>query len=359
MTPSFFDTFSGWVRDNYAELGKFGTDIGVSESMVSPHTIALSPEIITLLTNGCAAIFQETRTTPTTIPSVFTSFDFYLTPDGPRLIEVNTNAAGALLVYLLGQYHGFGGADYFTTVRSMFETVAAQAGVTSIRRIAIVDETPELQKTRFEFAMFQSLFQSWGWDCVIIDPGELTWTGTELHGPDGFAIDLVYNRFCDFYLETPRAAALKSALAAGFPVTPNPDEYGRMADKFVMIQLAKSQSPLIRQLIPPVIHVNQENPEALWARRKSLFFKPAHSFGSKAAYKGERISRKVFQSFWDTETIAQPYFPAGTVLRDGIDYKYDIRVYAFEGQVQLIGARLFQGQLMNFQTAGGGFAPIV
>ena len=339
-------------------MGAFGPDIGLSDAMVSPHTVSLSPEIITLLTDGCTAIFQETRTTPPTIPSVFTSFDFYITPDGPRLIEVNTNAAGALIVYLLAQYHGVGGPDYFKTVRTMFETVAAAAGVRTIHRIAIVDETPEIQKTRFEFAIFQSLFQSWGWECLIIDPEELTWTGTELRGPDGQRIDLVYNRFCDFYLETPRGAALKSALAAGFPVTPNPDEYGRIADKFVMIQLAKSSSSLIREWVPPVIHVNQENPEDLWPRRKSLFFKPAHSFGSKAAYKGERISRKVFHSFWDKETIAQPYFPAGTVLRDGIDYKYDIRVYAFEGKVQLIGSRLFQGQLMNFKTPGGGFAPV-
>jgi len=26
--------------------------------------------------------------------------------------------------------------------------------------------------------------------------------------------------------------------------------------------------------------------------------------------------------------------------------------------VQLIGARLYQGQTMNFRTAGGGFAPV-
>ena len=66
----------------------------------------------------------------------------------------------------------------------------------------------------------------------------------------------------------------------------------------------------------------------------------------------------MFQSFWETDTIAQPYFQAGTISPEGVDYKYDLRVYAFEGKVQLIGARLFQGQLMNFQTVGGGFAGV-
>jgi len=322
--------------------------------MVSPHVVQIRRKIVNQLTSGCQAIFDATRTPPTSTPSVFTSFDFYITPDGPRVIEVNTNAAGALLVQLLSEFHGVSHSDYFSAIRDMFASISARP----IRRIAIVDETPDLQKTRFEFAMFQSLFQSWGWDAIIVDPANLQWTGTSLVPPDGVPIDVVYNRFCDFYLETDRGSALKSALAAGLPVTPNPDEYERIADKLKLVKLAQLPNPEIQSLIPPVIHVNQSDPDDIWARRKSLFFKPARSFGSKAAYKGERISKKVFESFWEGDTIAQPYFPAGTITRDGIEYKYDIRVYTFEGKFQLMGARLFQGQLTNFQTPGGGFAPV-
>lgn len=38
--------------------------------------------------------------------------------------------------------------------------------------------------------------------------------------------------------------------------------------------------------------------------------------------------------------------------------KIDIRNYVYDGQVQLVAARLYQGQTTNFRTPGGGFAPV-
>ena len=38
--------------------------------------------------------------------------------------------------------------------------------------------------------------------------------------------------------------------------------------------------------------------------------------------------------------------------------KYDVRCYVYEGRVQLLAARLYQGQTTNFRTPGGGFAPV-
>ncbi len=38
--------------------------------------------------------------------------------------------------------------------------------------------------------------------------------------------------------------------------------------------------------------------------------------------------------------------------------KLDLRNYAYDGRVQLVAARLYQGQTTNFRTAGGGFAPV-
>jgi len=37
-------------------------------------------------------------------------------------------------------------------------------------------------------------------------------------------------------------------------------------------------------------------------------------------------------------------------------FKYDVRCYVYEGRVQLVIARLYQGQTTNFRTPGGGFA---
>ncbi len=38
--------------------------------------------------------------------------------------------------------------------------------------------------------------------------------------------------------------------------------------------------------------------------------------------------------------------------------KLDIRNYVYDGEVQLLAARLYQGQTTNFRTPGGGFAPV-
>jgi hypothetical protein len=36
----------------------------------------------------------------------------------------------------------------------------------------------------------------------------------------------------------------------------------------------------------------------------------------------------------------------------------DLRNYVYDGEVQLVAARLYQGQTTNFRTPGGGFAPV-
>ena len=41
------------------------------------------------------------------------------------------------------------------------------------------------------------------------------------------------------------------------------------------------------------------------------------------------------------------------------DMKLDLRAYVYRGQVQLVAARLYQGQTTNFRTPGGGFAAVV
>ena len=39
-------------------------------------------------------------------------------------------------------------------------------------------------------------------------------------------------------------------------------------------------------------------------------------------------------------------------------FKLDVRSYAYAGELQLLAARLYQGQTTNFRSAGGGFAPV-
>ena len=38
--------------------------------------------------------------------------------------------------------------------------------------------------------------------------------------------------------------------------------------------------------------------------------------------------------------------------------KMDVRAYVYNSEIQLLAARLYQGQTTNFRTQGGGFAPV-
>jgi hypothetical protein len=41
-----------------------------------------------------------------------------------------------------------------------------------------------------------------------------------------------------------------------------------------------------------------------------------------------------------------------------LELKADVRNYVYRGAVQLVAARLYQGQTTNFRTPGGGFAVV-
>ncbi|MCV4593861.1 hypothetical protein OFC51_32955, partial [Escherichia coli] len=58
----------------------------------------------------------------------------------------------------------------------------------------------------------------------------------------------------------------------------------------------KKLSAIVRDGIPKTVLVAKDRAEELWAMRNKLFFKPASGFGSKAAYRGDKITRRVWQS---------------------------------------------------------------
>jgi hypothetical protein len=117
--------------------------------------------------------------------------------------------------------------------------------------------------------------------------------------------------------------------------------------------------------IAKTILVNQDDAESLWQQRKQLFFKPAKGYGSKAAYRGDKMTRRVFGEILQADYVAQTLVqPSERHLQmaetdQPIELKLDLRNYVYHGQVQSICARLYQGQTTNFRTPGGGFAQVV
>ena len=114
--------------------------------------------------------------------------------------------------------------------------------------------------------------------------------------------------------------------------------------------------------IPRTEIVDPANQERLWAERKRLFFKPFGGFGSRAAYRGDKITQRVWQEVVAGSHVAQAHVTPGERTLSGGDapqiLKFDLRQYVYQGEVQWTAARLYQGQTTNFRTPGGGFAPV-
>jgi len=332
---------------------------------------------------------------------VFLGYDFHLGAAGPQLIEINTNAGGGLLNALLARAQkaccddveallpGELGRDtpehlFLEMFRAEWRAWSAKvmqsgirtdgAGGPALRCIAIVDEAPRTQYLYPEFVLFRRLFEQAGLHAVICDPGELACRdGALWHGAQ--RIDLVYNRLTDFSLDAPANAALRAAwLADAALITPHPQAHALYADKRNLVALCDDglldswgvdaeTRGILAAKIPRTELVWQDMADDLWARRKGLFFKPAAGYGSKAAYRGDKITKRVFDEVLAGNYIAQALVPPSSrMLRLGetpVELKLDLRNYVYAGHVQLIAARLWQGQTTNFRTPGGGFAPVL
>ena len=100
----------------------------------------------------------------------------------------------------------------------------------------------------------------------------------------------------------------------------------------------------------------------MWSRRRELFFKPASGYGSRAAYRGEKLTKRVWEEMSRSTYVAQSLVAPSERQLDSAGgpfaLKVDIRNYAYAGVVKLVAARLYQGQTTNFRTPGGGFAPV-
>lgn len=316
----------------------------------------------------------------------FFGYDFHLHQGRLGLIEINTNAGGAMLNALLARAQRAcctamqemkpslkDAANFEQQIVDMFRHEWNLSGRTNaLSSIAIVDEGPEDQYLYPEFLLFQQLFERHGLRSVICSPSALEWRGGVLwHGE--LAIDLVYNRLTDFYLEQASSSALREAyLNRGVVLTPHPQAHALYADKRRLavfsdaVQLQALGVPLTTQevLLKHVPHtevVDPDDEQRLWAVRRSLFFKPVAGFGSRAAYRGDKLTKRVWQDILAGDYVAQSIVLPGERMVDKLDpraMKFDLRAYAYDGAVQWVAARMYQGQTTNFRTPGGGFSPV-
>ncbi len=318
----------------------------------------------------------------------FMGYDFHLDAHGPRLIEINTNAGGALLNAALARaqrsccesmHWAFTpNAELLTLEQSFFDMFVAewrrQRGDAPVGSLAIVDDKPAAQYLAPEFELLQQLFRRNGVAASIADPNELRWHDRTLWR-QGAAVGMVYNRLTDFYLSEPSHRALRDAYEAGSVVlTPHPRAHALHADKRNLVALSddellaawgvsEADRSLLKAAVPQTRLVTAERAGELWALRRQLFFKPVAGYGGKAAYRGDKLTRRVWGEIQAGDFVAQELVPPGERLIevDGVqaDLKFDVRAYTYDGKVQLLAARMYAGQTTNFRTPGGGFAPVV
>lgn len=316
-------------------------------------------------------------------PGGLLGLDFHLDATGPRLIEINTNPGGVLLNAILANAMraclpeltipptDIGDVDD-AALEAMLTEWRLQRGSAQLQTLAIVDESPETQYLYPEFLLFKQLFKRHGYRAEICRPEDFVHRDARLLLGD-IPIDFVYNRLTDFSLQEQAHSALRAAYLAGdVVVSPHPRAHALYADKRNLsllggrefLETAGVDNGAIEVLtaaIPVTEQVTTENRESMWANRRQLFFKPAAGFGSKASYRGDKLTRRVWGEMAAGEYVAQKIVAPSErhIAATQEPLKLDIRCYAYRCKVLLYAARMYQGQTTNFRTPGGGFAPVL
>jgi hypothetical protein len=307
--------------------------------------------------------------------SALMSYDFHVDfrsrPEGElKLIEINTNASMSLLLDVLNCELHVGRCLKEDFLDDFAEDLGRRLNGT---KVVIVDESPKSQKLYVEFLMYKELFESRGAEARIADRTDLDFHDGRLwlkEDPKFGPIDLVYNRLTDFYFESTESQALHKAMHANACViSPHPFDYRVLADKARLVEwckagslegdgLSQADADFYRSILINTRDTPGLDPEQLWKERKGLIFKPKTSHGGKGVYRGSSVSRGAFQSVIETGALAQDFVPAPTMKLGEEEFKYDLRFFAYKDRINIACARLYQGQMTNATTPGGGVAAV-
>lgn len=306
--------------------------------------------------------------------SVLMGYDFHIDNEQQvKLIEVNTNAGGLWFV----------AQCYYPEIQHFPKKLANTLLATFVqeyrlfrqnsnalpRLIAIIDHEPENQFLFPEMQVFAQLFKQAGIQVVITDPKKIEVKNEKLYYQDQ-VIDLIYNRHCDFYLQSPETQHISEAwLQQSVCITPNPRVYGLLGDKQRMIDwsrpgflntfLEPKISTRLLQAIPETHLLKSLDKDATWTTRKQKVFKPTTSYAGRGVYIGDKLTRNKFNSFDPQETLVQQRIkPTITVIPDGEKFKTDFRLFVYRNTIINVSARLYQGQVTNLRTVNGGFSKI-
>lgn len=367
---------------NYANLETIKLPKNIIEQM--QNLITAVEKVITISNEKNNNSSNSSNIRNDNLKGIFMGYDFHLQNDNenknitPKLIEINTNAGGAFLnLCLLNAIYKNDKNNVADKLANEFvamfknEFTIFSNNQKNLQTIAIVDENPSEQFLYPEFEICQKILVKNNIQTIISSPENLSIQNNNLYYNNSIKIDFVYNRLTDFYL---RSNAKNNALLTAYQndfaaISPNPKIYDLYANKNNLINLSnanfldnlnidnQSKNILLKH-IPKILKVKNNDTEYLWKQRKNLFFKTAEGYGSKAVYRGDKLTKKVFAEIIESDAyLAQEIIPPSEHLLKNINavMKADFRCYCYNGKIQLVAARLYQGQTTNFRTENGGF----
>ncbi len=296
-------------------------------------------------------------------PSVLMGFDFHISPDGPKLIEINNNAGGL--------YIGQGQWLPQSEIKDMHGTLEQRLVAMfpeDWQSIVILDEDIVQQYMYPEMCAYAELLRRQGRHVFLLAPEDVQLRGDGLYGMDE-RLDAIYNRHTDFYLQTEALADIRRAYERRqIILNPHPRSYALIGDKTRMVDwwktglleecVSEEAAGFIRRITPETRRLADMDADQVWQERKGWVFKPAARHGGKGVVLGRAMSRKRYASLNISDTIVQRMVPASEVEIEGQSMKLDIRLFMHGEDLIALAGRVWRGQVTNFREPGSGWVSL-
>jgi len=270
------------------------------------------------------------------------AFDFHLTPTGPKLIEINTNADNvSTALQILDESGRRAESDHIRSkiVHAIFKEYKLACPLGTLKCVCIVDFELCNHRMIEEYEQIANLLRKAGIDCFVAEPHEIARENDRLYY-DGKSIDLIYNRLStDKRLLHPDCKLIRDvAIKEGVVLTPHPAVYVRTADKR---QLVKMQ----HQCVPKSFVLSERTRTEWWKTRLNYVFKPFTGYASQGVVIGAEMTQRDLRAMRDDHVVQK--FVETPLSNDGS--RFDFRLYTHGKNVFIAITRHFVGEKMNMQ----------
>jgi hypothetical protein len=329
---------------------------------------------------------------------ILSRLDAFITPQGPRFIEINSDAPAGLgygdrmaeVFQRLPAFRGFAAehpASFSPSSGVLVDAILSAWGRGGAAPVVAIVDFSDV-KTLGDQEILREAFESRGVPCVLADPRETDLRGGRLFAR-GRAVDIVYRRgLLQELLEQPqdvgaflRAYRERSALFVNsFRCRLSEDKafFALLTDEAFAGLLEEDERRLIHAAVPWTRKVEERWTEKdgrrvdlvpfILENRASLVLKPAHGYGGRAVYLGDETDPKAWEAAVSSglgkawvvqERVAIPEEPF-PVFEEGRLSMEPFKVnanpfYVAGGEVGAI-ARASRSAVINV-SAGGGSVP--